>query len=713
MVGTTRFEHGPRVPPMRQAGETKRLVAQRRAPRTLSPTQATRSLAFVLLLLFCLLLHAAPLILPFPSSRHPMRAFFLKHVAAAVVSIILASACSTGSNTKVPGGSGGGGGSSTGTGGMGGAGGGTTGTGGAGGGSTGGGGQMADGGVVMPPMGDESPAAIETLSEALVERSIASLQDDLASMRVTSRQLVLAYTMRIQTANPKLNAVISLNSKALEEATVLDAERASGMLRGPLHGIPIAVKDNIQAVGMPTTAGTIALKDWEPPFDASVVENLKASGAIVLAKTTLTELANFFSTSTDFVGGWNALKGFSFTPYDLRLDPREGFTAKPVAPAGGSSNGGGTAASLWAANVGTETSGSILDPALCNMLVGLKPTLGRLSRYGIIPITSDQDTAGPMGRTVSDVAVLLGAMEGKAVDPNDSSTSKCQPPANRDYTAFLKDKDLTGVRIGVPRAYTTKKVKIGDRDPESWGSEIVAGDVFEKVIEVLKSRGATIVENADLPSYAATNPQDNIWGWYFCTSEAKGADSKVCSDVLRYGMRRDFAKWLASVQAKPPPFKSLTELVAFNAANKDTAIPFGQDILEAVELQDSPEDASKYGADRAKDVRLAESQGLQSAMLSAQVDVLVMPDRSGYEVAAIAGYPSIMVPAGKVSYDSQVVESYGEPPYPANFEIIPVPWGVSFIGKPCEEGKLLKVAFHYEQASKAAGLARVAPPKIR
>ncbi len=182
---------------------------------------------------------------------------------------------------------------------------------------------------------------------------------------------------------------------------------------------------------------------------------------------------------------------------------------------------------------------------------------------------------------------------------------------------------------------------------------------------------------------------------------------------LRHGMRRDFNQWRASASAKPPPFKSLAELIAFNKANEATALPYGQDTLEAVEAENTPEDESQYGADRARDVRLAETEGLKAAMLLAQVDVLVMADLSGSEVAAIAGYPSIMVPAGKVSYTSEVLATVQEPAYPAGFEIVPVPWGVSFIGKPCDEEKLLKVAHQYELGSKAAGLARVPPPEVK
>jgi amidase len=578
-----------------------------------------------------------------------------------------------------------------------------------------GGGGGTGGPATGPVPGDESDASIQALSDLLVERSISDLQKDLASGAFTSRQLVLAYQLRIKNHDGKLNSVISVNPKALDEATTLDAERKAGKLRGPLHGIPLGVKDNIQALDMPTTGGTIALKDYVAPEDASLVKSLKANGAIVLAKTTLTELANFMSTMLPSGGGWNALKGQSKNPYDLRPDPRKGFEGRSVAEPFGSSSAGGTAMSFWAANIGTETDGSIISPSLTNMLVGLKPTLGRISRAGIIPITKDQDTAGPMGRTVEDVAIVLGAMEGAMPDSKDPATTKCKPPTNNDYTAFLKGDDLKGITIGIPRALFHNEVKIGEDEPTFWYSTASFPEkFFDKAIEVLKARGATIVENADLPSYASTNPDTNHFYRYQCTNEAKGDDSKGCGDVFRYSMRRDFAEWAKALSAKPPPVKTLAELIAFNTANKDKAIPFGQDILIAANAQSTAADLTKYQADRKKDLNLAETTGLKAAFDKFKVDALLFPDNSSTTVAASAGYPNIIVPAGKVTSDNSIrTEVFGEPAMPDGFKDIPLPWGVTFVARPCEEGTLLKIAHEYEKGSKAAGLARVPPPDVK
>ncbi len=360
---------------------------------------------------------------------------------------------------------------------------------------------IADGGMGNgDPLSDESAATIDALALKLVERSIADLQQDLTEEKVSSRQLVLAYQKRIETYNPKLNLVISLNPKALEEATVLDAERKAGKLRGPMHGIPIALKDNIMTEGLATTGGTIAFKDFVPKENATFVTNLKAGGAIILAKTTMPELANFISTTLPGAGGWNARKGFSFNPYDTRLDPRAKYKGLPYVTPFGSSSGGGTAASFWAANVGTETSGSIISPSVVEMLVGLKPTLGRISRAGVIPITADQDTAGPMARTVRDAAILFGQMESKAADPKDPATKKCTPAPNNDYTTLFSDKDLTGVRIGVPRAFFEKSLDPTGKDPYgTWDTVVAAPDLLNKAVDVLKKRGATIVDNVVFP----------------------------------------------------------------------------------------------------------------------------------------------------------------------------------------------------------------------
>ena len=227
----------------------------------------------------------------------------------------------------------------------------------------------------------------------------------------TSRDLVEMYLARIERYEPLLNAVISINPRARSEAETLDAERAMGFVRGPLHGIPIAIKDNINTTSMPTTAGALSFQGYTPPYDATLVTHLQRAGAIIIAKTVLTEFANFMSFNMP--ANYSAVGGYGMNPYDPRPDPRAGNNdGRPALTPGGSSSGIGTAANLWVANVGTETNGSILSPAVQNMLVGIKPTVGLISRYGILPLTADQDTAGPLARTVTDAAILLGAMTG-------------------------------------------------------------------------------------------------------------------------------------------------------------------------------------------------------------------------------------------------------------------------------------------------------------
>src|SRR5207237_8324611 len=234
----------------------------------------------------------------------------------------------------------------------------------------------------------------------------------LASGRLTSRGLVSQYLARIGTYEDRLHAAIVVNPHAIEEADALDRERAAGKIRGPLHGIPVALKDNIHTTDMPTTGGALAFAELVPPYEATVTKNLRDAGAIIIAKTQMTELANWVAGNPSMPNNYNALNGYVYNPYDPRRDPREATNdGRPALNTGGSSSGAGTAASFWAANVGTETSGSILSPSNQNMLAAVKPTVGRVSRYGLIPITADQDTAGPLARSVTDAALMLGIVE--------------------------------------------------------------------------------------------------------------------------------------------------------------------------------------------------------------------------------------------------------------------------------------------------------------
>src|SRR3954466_11889343 len=273
----------------------------------------------------------------------------------------------------------------------------------------------------------------------VVEASISDMQAALKDGRVTSHELVQQYLIRIATYEDKLHAAITVNPNALKEADERDRERAAGKIRGPLHGIPIALKDNIQTTDLLTTGGALAFANLVPPYDATLTKNLRDGGAIIMAKTQLTELANWVAGNPAMPTNYNALNGYGFNPYDPRRDPREATAdGRPPLATGGSSSGAGTTASFWAANVGTETSGSILSPANQNMLAAVKPTVGRVSRYGVIPITADQDTPGPLARSVTDAAILLGALEGRSPDPHDAATSACMAPANNDYTPVLR-----------------------------------------------------------------------------------------------------------------------------------------------------------------------------------------------------------------------------------------------------------------------------------
>src|SRR5436309_1489922 len=307
--------------------------------------------------------------------------------------------------------------------------------------------------AVMMSMQARRAAPPEHKTFTVVEASIAEMRAAMEQGRVTSHELVRQYLARIAMYEDKLHAAITVNPHALDEADARDRDRAAGRTLGPLHGIPIALKDNIHTTDMPTTGGALAFEGFVPPYEATLTKNLRDAGAVIIAKTGLTELANWVAGGpTPMPGNYNAVGGFGYNPYDPRKDPRDAtFDGRPVLGTGGSSSGIGTAANFWAGNVGSETSGSILSPSNQNMLAAIKPTVGRISRYGIIPITADQDTAGPMAKYVSDIAIMFGVLESAAPDPNDAATKTCTPPPGRDYTKFLKVDGLKGARIGIPR----------------------------------------------------------------------------------------------------------------------------------------------------------------------------------------------------------------------------------------------------------------------
>ena len=497
---------------------------------------------------------------------------------------------------------------------------------------------------------------------SVVEATIADMQSAMQHGHVTSRAIVQQHLNRIGRYEDDLNAVITLNPRALEEAEARDRERAQGIVRGPLHGIPIALKDNIHTLDMPTTGGALAFKGFVPPYEATITKHLRDAGAIILAKTNMTELANWVAGAMP--GNFNALVGYGLNPYDPRRDTRPGTDdGRPMLSPGGSSSGAGTAANFWAANVGTETSGSILTPANQTMLVGIKPTVGRISRYGVIPITADQDTAGPMARTVADAAVLLGVLEGRSADPRDPATATCERIS--DYTRFLNARGLTGARIGIPRAGF-----YGEARHVTLAAEAVA---------VLKQQGATVIDPADIPN----QPLPPV-----CSGAAHGKGSDAgCSVVFKYGMKRDFNKWLASLGASAP-VKSLTELREWNLAHeKAGAIKYGQAQLDNSDEMDLEKDRARYLADRERDLRQSGADGIDLVMKRERLDALLFVGSTGAAVAAKPGYPTVIVPFGFTPS-------------------APAPLGISFTAMACSEPRLIELAYAFEQATKR----RVPPP---
>jgi len=548
----------------------------------------------------------------------------------------------------------------------------------------------------------------------VVEASISEMRSAMEQGRTTSRELVEQYLMRIGTYEDRLHAAITVNPRALELAAERDRERAEGRVRGPLHGIPIALKDNVHTTDMRTTGGALAFEDLVPPYEATLTKNLKDAGAIIIAKTGMTELANWVAGApTPMPGNYNAVGGQGFNPYDPRKDPREAtFDGRAALNTGGSSSGIGTAVSFWAGNVGTETSGSILSPANQNMLAGIKPTVGRISRYGVIPITADQDTAGPMAKTVSDVAIMFGALEGGAPDPNDPATRLCTPPPGRDYTRFLNRTGLRGARIGIPRAFFYDRLTLpGDTSEPGRGTAGPGGPgrgglnddqrkAMDEAIAVLKQQGAIVIDPADIPSVTDKDPKNNFVLWNQCSgaNEGRGKDEH-CSIDFKYGMKRDFNKWLESL-GPAAPVKTLKELIAWNTAHqKAGAIKYGQSNLDISDEMDLEKDRARYEADRAKDIRLGGTHGIDEVMKAERLDAIVFPAASGAGIAAKPGYPTVIVPFAQVP-------NAPTPAFPSGFDAKPTPYGVSFTGMACSEPKLIELAYAFEQATKK----RVPPP---
>ncbi len=557
--------------------------------------------------------------------------------------------------------------------------------------------------LVPPARGATAPAAAQP-PFSVVEATIPQMRAAMEQGRVTSRELVIQSLMRIATYEESLNAVIAVNPRALAEADARDRERREGKVRGPLHGIPIALKDNIHTTDMPTTGGALAFEGFVPPYEATLTRNLRDAGAIIIAKTVMTELANWIAGSpTPMPTNYSAVGGYGRNPYDPRRDPRDATAdGRPALATGGSSSGIGTAASFWAANVGTETSGSILSPANQNMLVGIKPTVGRISRRGIIPITADQDTAGPMARTVTDAAILLGVLESAAPDPDDAATRTCTPPPGRDYTRFLNPNGLKGARIGIPRAYFYNEARVPGREKPSGGLNKETAALMEEAIAVLKAQGAVVVDPADIPSVLETDPAKNFLAWGTCSGadNAKGRDA-ACSVVFKYGMKRDFNAWLASLGVSAP-VKSLTGLRLWNLGHtRANSLRYGQSNLDISDEMDLVADRRRYEADRARDLALAGTNGIEAVMKAHHLDALLFPGGSGASIAARPGYPTVIVPIGFVPNAPQ------GSPFPAGFDARPSPYGASFTGLGCSEPRLIEIAYAFEQATK-----RRVPPQL-
>jgi amidase len=538
---------------------------------------------------------------------------------------------------------------------------------------------------------------------SVVEASIPEMQAALKAGRVTSHELVQQYLTRIATYEDKLNAIITVNPKALEEADALDAERKAGKIRGPLHGIPIALKDNVHTTNMPTTGGALAFDGLVPPYEATLTKNLRDAGAIIMAKTQMTELANWVAGNPPMPANYNSLNGYGMNPYDPRRDPREATgDGRPALFTGGSSSGTGTAANFWAGNVGTETSGSILSPSNANMLAAVKPTVGRVSRYGVIPIVADQDTPGPMAKFVTDAAIMLGALEGKSPDPNDPATKTCTPPPNNDYTIFLKADALKGARIGIPRANFYDKTRPPGAERDRGGLQTdESKKLMSDAIEVLKKEGAVVVDPADIPSVVDKDAQKNVLLWGVCTSMDDVKERK-CSIDLAYGMERDFNKWLDSL-GKAAPVKSLQDLRDWNRKHEKLGtIKYGQSLLDISDAMDLETFKARYETDRARDIYLTATHGIDEALKANNLDALFFPGPFGANIAARPGYPTVTVPFGMLPNAPTAPAQ----PFPEGFNAKPGPFGVSFTGTACSEPKLLALAYAFEQATKK----RVPPP---
>jgi amidase len=485
----------------------------------------------------------------------------------------------------------------------------------------------------------------------LDEITISALQDGMKSGRFTARSLVEKYSARIQEVDksgPAFNAVIEMNPEALAIADALDQERKGKGSRGPLHGIPVLIKDNIATADrMMTTAGSLALVGSKPPKDSFVAQKLRAAGAVILGKTNLSEWANIRSSHS--TSGWSGRGGLTKNPYALDRNP-----------CGSSSGtGAGISANLAAVGIGTETDGSIVCPSSSNGLAGIKPTVGLVSRAGIIPISHSQDTAGPMCRTVRDAAILLSALTG--VDPDDSATAVSAGKSQRDYAQYCDPNGLKGARIGVARKY--------------FGFSDAVDALMAQALDVMKKQGATLVDPADIETLG------------------KFDDSELL--VFMYELKTDLNAYLAQL-GPSPPVRTLKDIIEFNERNRDKEMPyFGQDLFIKSEAKGLLTEKEYLDA-VAKNHQLARTEGIDAVMDKHQLDAMVAPTGGpawitdlvngdhvaggSSNAAAVAGYPNINVTAGSIAG---------------------LPVGISFFGRAWSEPTLIKLAYSFEQATKA------------
>jgi len=504
-----------------------------------------------------------------------------------------------------------------------------------------------------------SSPAMEVKSFELDEITIADLQDGMKSGKFTARSLAEKYTARIAEIDkqgPAINSVLELNPDALAIADSLDRERKAKGPRGPLHGIPVLIKDNIDTADkMMTTAGSLALVGSKPPKDSWVAQRLRAAGAVILGKTNLSEWANIRSSHS--TSGWSGRGGLTRNPYALDRNP-----------CGSSSgSGAGVSANLCAAAIGTETDGSIVCPSSSNGLAGIKPTVGLVSRSGIIPISHSQDGAGPMCRTVRDAATLLGVLTG--VDPEDAATAESSGKSRTDYTEFCDPNGLRGARIGVARKY--------------FGFSDAVDALIEQSLDAMKKQGATLIDPADIETFGKFDESELL--------------------VFMYELKADLNAYLARL-GPGAPVRTLKDIIDFNDRHRQKEMPyFGQDLFLKAEAK-GPLTEKAYLDALQKNHQLARTEGIDALMDKHHLDAIVAPTggpawltdlingdhvaEGSSNAAAVAGYPNINVTAGFISG---------------------LPVGISFFGRAWSEPTLIRLAYAFEQTTKARQAPRFLP----